>query len=246
MRGKPLVLLLPLVGLLAATLACSRADVPAPPPPTPTAQESQERETVVIPTEELAPLDVVPTPLPALEPTPTPTPVYLTEEDLVNGDVRLEIPAIGLDEPLRVAEVVTTTSGSMSWIRKSNDPIWIPTWTSYIGAEGVALVWGERQWGPVPMVFTSLDKLEVGDDIIVRSTIEVLHFRVIGSVVVNPDEVWLTFQTYDREAREVRSSQLALLTCTPWGTSRQRLVVFAERVNSPEEEYEELTAYPHP
>lgn len=237
MRGKPLVLLLPF-GLLTATLACVSADVPAPlaPPATPLVVKEEVVTTVL--DAELALQAQVPTPTPTLEPTPEPTPtlIFMTEEELMNGEVLLEIQKIGLSVPIEVAEIVSDGSS----FQKNDNPTWIPQWSQFIGQEGVALVYGERQWGPTPKVFTSLDKLEPGDVITVRSAVKVFHFRVLGSVVIDPSEIWLTFQTYDQEARSLRSSQLALLTCTPWGTARQRLIVFAELIGEEEDLPEEI------
>src|SRR3972149_3899453 len=190
--GKSAIVL-PLLLILAASLACARADVPAQisVPESPTATPFLP-ETAV-PTE--APL-VVSTNEPTTEPTPTATPVptFFLREEVMSGRVVLEIPEIG---------------GGAE-----------------IGNVGVALIYGHRQWGPVGKVFTALNKLEPGDIIRFRYRGEVIEFAVTETVVVEPEQLWPLFFLRDDAALAEGKIQVALWTCTPWGTDWQRLVVF--------------------
>ena len=45
-------------------------------------------------------------------------------------------------------------------------------------------------------------------------------------MVVDPEEVWAIVLEYDQQAKKENISKLILLTCTPWGTNWQRLIVF--------------------
>jgi len=160
MRKSAIVL--PLLLILAASLACARADVPAQisVPESPTATPFLP-ETAV-PTE--APL-VVSTNEPTTEPTPTATPVptFFLREEVMSGRVVLEIPEIGVESGLRMAEEAVAPDGTTYLTKPSEHPLWVPGWGAEIGNVGVALIYGHRQWGPVGKVFTALNKLEPGD-----------------------------------------------------------------------------------
>ena len=230
------VIVLPLLLILAASLACARADVPtsASVPDSPTATPFLP-ETAV-PTE--AP-PVVLTSEPTSEPTPTATPVptFFLREEVMSGRVVLEIPRIEVESGLRMAEVVKKPDGTTYLTKPSEYPLWVPGWGAEIGNVGVALIYGHRQWGPVGKVFTALNKREPGDIIRFRYRGEVIEFAVTETVVVEPDQLWPLFILRDDAALAERKIQVALWTCTPWGTDWQRLVVFAELAtpNSPEE-----------
>ena len=225
---RALALVLTAFALLAASLACARADVPAPTsvpePGSPTALPTE----AIVPTAEPT---MVPTSEPALEPTPTaaPAPVFFLREEVMSGRVALEIPKIGVLAYLRMAEEAMGPNGPY-FTRPGEHPLWIPDWGAEIGNVGVALIYGHRQWGPVPKVFTALDRLEAGDLILVSGEGKTLTFAVSETVVVEPADFWPTFFRYDDAALQEGRIQLALLTCTPWGTARQRLIVFAELV----------------
>lgn len=199
-------------------MACSRGDVPIsalpgvanenyPPTPTPF------QPSAPTPIETSAELGLEPGPIP----TPTPLPAHISREEIGEGTVELEISRIGVLTQLEIGvwEEPPFTRDTPKWIPERSE----------IGLPGVALIYGERQWGPIPKVFTDLDELEAGDPIIVRSPQEELIFTVYETVVVDPDQVWTTIDQF----QERGEAQLALVTCTPWGTAKQRLIVFAAR-----------------
>jgi len=232
---RALALVLAASALLAASLACARADVPAPAPVTITESDPASSGTpptavaeAIVPTAE--PTEVS-TSEPTSEPTPTatPTPVFFLREEVMSGRVALEIPAIEVSTYLRMAEEAMGPNGPY-FTRPGEHPLWIPEWGAEIGNVGVALIYGHRQWGPVPKVFTALDRLEAGDLILVSGEGKTLTFAVSETVVVEPADFWPTFFRHDDAALQEGRIQIALLTCTPWGTDRQRMVVFAELV----------------
>ena len=69
-------------------------------------------------------------------------------------------------------------------------------------------------------IFTFLYKLSVGDEIIVTVDNQQYIFVVYNMTVVDPDDTSVFAQSYD-------DSYLTLITCTPNGTTLQRLVVKA-------------------
>lgn len=172
-----------LVLLLSAQLACSRSAVPFPSPSVTSAEPPALAMETAVPTDARP----VPTLVPTLEPTPTaiPTPVFFLREEVATGEVMLEIPKIGVLAPIEVAEELMGSTGPI-FTRPKDNPLWVPNWGAEIGNVGVALIYGHRQWGPVRKVFTALDKLELGDLILVRYQEKMLEFEVYEVIVVEP------------------------------------------------------------
>lgn len=79
--------------------------------------------------------------------------------------------------------------------------------------------WTNNPW---TRVFALLDKLKTDDVIYLRKDDKVFAYRVTNSIVVSPDEVGVV------RDETLRHNQLALMTCTPVGTTLNRLIVFAE------------------
>ena len=74
-------------------------------------------------------------------------------------------------------------------------------------------------------IFRPLKNIAVGDEIIFRSSRDVLHYRVAKTAVVEPDDVSVL--------RSRPTDVLSLITCYPFhyiGDAPQRFVVHAERV----------------
>ncbi|MEX0888156.1 MAG: sortase [Patescibacteria group bacterium] len=213
--------------LMLASLACTRGDVPVPVAIPTEGGELVEptAEPTLVPAEPTA--APTPTAVPTLEPNPLPAPVFFLREEVMSGRVALEIPKIGVTSYLRMAEEAMGPNGPY-FTKPGEHPLWIPGWGAEIGNVGVALIYGHRQWGPVPKVFTALDRLEIGDTISVIGEEKTLTFTVSESVVVDPENFWATFFRSDDAALQEGRVQIALVTCTPWGTARQRLIVFAE------------------
>lgn len=219
-----------LVLLLGAQLACSRGDIPMPTPVPNSVEPTALPTEIAVPTE--SPTEVPtaePTAAPTLEPTPitAPAPVFFLREEVMSGRVALSIPEIGVLTYLRMAEEAMGPNGPY-FTKPGEHPLWIPEWGAEIGNVGVALIYGHRQWGPIPKVFTALDRLKIGDTISVTGEGKNLVFAVTETVVVEPGQFWPTFFAHDDAALRDGRIQIALLTCTPWGTSRYRLLVFAD------------------
>lgn len=201
-------IVLPLLFIAAAQLACARADVPIITPVRSPATPTPFQPLSPTPVEALAEINP--------QPTATPLPAHISREEIEEGTVMLEIPRIGISVNLEVGEWEEPPFAR-------NTPKWISE-LGGIGLPGVSLIYGERQWGPIPKIFSNLDDLQSGDLIIVRSSQEELTFVVSETVVVDPGKVWTTVD----EFREKGGGQIVLVTCTPWGTSRYRLLVFAD------------------
>jgi LPXTG-site transpeptidase (sortase) family protein len=124
---------------------------------------------------------------------------------------QLTIPAIGLSETVR-------SGVSLSVIDRG-----VAQWAGTVGAggDGNVVLAGHRTTHTHP--FEHIGDLEVGDLIYLTdgSGFDVMY-RVSNSFVVDPSEVWITFDT--------DHPTLTMFACHPKGSSRFRIVVTADLV----------------
>lgn len=95
--------------------------------------------------------------------------------------------------------------------------------TALPGQPGNAVISGHRTTYGAP--FLHLDRLDVGDPIVVETALGTHVYQVVDSFVVDPGDVWVTGQ-WD-------GAWLTLTTCEPVLSSAQRLVVVATLVAGP-------------
>ncbi|WP_353065548.1 class C sortase [Arcanobacterium hippocoleae] len=72
-------------------------------------------------------------------------------------------------------------------------------------------------------MFTNLDKMRIGDDIVIEVFGEVLVYRTVETKIVNPDDTESIKADPDRDL-------LTLVTCTPLGINSHRILVTGERI----------------
>ena len=132
---------------------------------------------------------------------------------------RIIIPKLGLDAPViynvALGQILTELEGGVVHFAATAEP----------GQIGNAVLFGHSSnypWaaGEYKTVFALLDKLVVGDDIILPYTNQRYRYKVVESKVVRPSEVSVLGKT--------SFAQLTLITCYPVGTARNRLVIRAE------------------
>lgn len=85
-----------------------------------------------------------------------------------------------------------------------------------IGEQGNYVLLGHRNY-VYGHFFRNLDKLNVGDEVIIQKDTETFTYIVYESFVVSPEEVWVLEQTQD--------AIITLITCTPVGSYTDRLIV---------------------
>ena len=85
-----------------------------------------------------------------------------------------------------------------------------------VGQPGNYVLLGHRNY-VYGHFFRNLDKLEVGDEVIITKDEETYTYVVYESFVVKPEEVWVLEQTED--------AIVTMITCTPIGTYTDRLIV---------------------
>ncbi|MBN2015916.1 sortase [Candidatus Dojkabacteria bacterium] len=97
----------------------------------------------------------------------------------------------------------------------------------YPGEQGVSVIFGHRRYHlpPAKDTFYNLDKVNIGERVeISLSDGTWLEYTVIETKIINPDEI-------NNEINEQTDKYIVkFVTCTPLGTSSQRLVVVCERV----------------
>ena len=71
-------------------------------------------------------------------------------------------------------------------------------------------------------MFKNIDRLQVGDEMYIQNFRETLHYKVVETTIIMPDEV-------DKILIQDGRDMVTLLSCHPYGQNKQRYVVYCER-----------------
>lgn len=144
----------------------------------------------------------------------------IEEDDVEQDDIKSDkaIGVLRIDKLNLLAQVFDNTeSGSLydgvGVIESTDLPSSKPGTTCAIA--------GHRGGVNEELSFLNIDKLEVGDEIKITTKDEVLLYKVTGSEIIEPDD-WSKF------TREEDKSKLVLMTCHPYPTDKERLLVYSE------------------
>jgi LPXTG-site transpeptidase (sortase) family protein len=99
-------------------------------------------------------------------------------------------------------------------------------WSALPGQPGNAVISGHRTTYGAP--FNRIDELEPGDTIDVETLIGTHTYEVVGTIIVEPQDVWTV--------RDRDGAWLTLTTCHPEFSAAERLIVFAKLVGGPNAE----------
>ena len=142
------------------------------------------------------------------------------EDDIERDDIKSDkaIGVLRIDKLNLLAQVFDNTeSGSLydgvGVIESTELPSSKPGTTCAIA--------GHRGGVNEELSFLNIDKLEFGDEIKITTKDEVLVYKVTGSEIIEPDD-WSKF------TREEDKSKLVLMTCHPYPTDKERLLVYSE------------------
>lgn len=142
------------------------------------------------------------------------------EDDVERDDIKSDkaIGVLRIDKLNLLAQVFDNTeSGSLydgiGVIESTDLPSSKPGTTCAIA--------GHRGGVNEELSFLNIDKLEAGDEIKITTKDEVLVYKVTGSEIIEPDD-WSKF------TREEDKSKLVLMTCHPYPTDKERLLVYAD------------------
>lgn len=144
----------------------------------------------------------------------------------VSSDPRLIIPKLNVDVPIRfgvsLSEVMSAMNNGVAHYRLNGA-------SAYPGQIGNFIITGHSAGdvyssNPYKYIFSGLERLEEGDLIYVNYESKRYTYSVVKKEVVEPTNV---------QALIVQTDQpiLTLVTCTPLGTSRYRLLVTAKQIS---------------
>lgn len=144
----------------------------------------------------------------------------------VSPDPRLIIPKLNIDVPVHfgipLSQVMSTMNNGVAHYR-------IAGASAFPGEIGNTVITGHSAGdiyssNPYKYIFSGLERLEDGDLIYINYNSTRYTYRVIKKEVVEPTNVAALVVDTDKPL-------LTLITCTPLGTSRYRLLVTAEQIS---------------
>ena len=165
----------------------------------------------------VSPGNVPPSEIEALDPTITQT---------VSSNPRLIIPKLNIDVPIKFD---VPLSGVMAAMNEGVAHYRIAGASAYPGEIGNFIITGHSAGdvyssNPYKYIFSGLERLEDGDLIYVNYNSVRYTYSVIKKEVVEPSDVAALIVQTDKPL-------ITLVTCTPLGTSRYRLLVTGEQIS---------------
>ena len=150
-----------------------------------------------------------------------------TNNTQVSADPKLVIPKINVDVPV-IYNVGYDHDSQMNAMQKGVAHFAIPGADSVPGQVGNTVLSGHSsndlfEPGDYKFVFAQLDKLQTGDTIYVNYNSVRYTYSITKKQVVTPSDVQALYGYTDKP-------YLTLITCTPLGTSKNRLLVTAEQI----------------
>ncbi len=151
-----------------------------------------------------------------------------TSNTQVSSDPKLIIPKINVDVPV-IYDTTPDYNSMMAAMAKGVAHFAVPGADSVPGQIGNTVFSGHSsndlfEAGDYKFIFAQLDKLQNGDTIYVNYNSVRYTYSVIKEQVVKPDNVQALYGYNDKP-------YLTLITCTPLGTSLNRLLVTAEQIS---------------
>jgi sortase A len=146
----------------------------------------------------------------------------------VSPEPRLIIPKINVDVPV-VYDVGSDYDSQMAAMTSGVAHFAVPGASSHPGQTGNTVIAGHSSndlldTGDYKFIFAQLDKLAIGDTLHANYNSRRYTYTVTKKEVVNPNEV-------SKLVYPTTKPILTLLTCTPLGTSKYRLLVTAEQIS---------------
>lgn len=151
-----------------------------------------------------------------------------TGDATVSADPRLIIPKINVDVPV-VYDVGNDYTSQMAAMANGVAHFAVPGASSHPGQTGNTVLSGHSSndlfdGGDYKFIFAQLEKMAVGDTVYANYQGKRYTYVVTKTEVVKPSEV-------SKLVYPTTKPVLTLITCTPLGTSRDRLLVTAEQVS---------------
>lgn len=204
------------LALAGALVACSRSEGSEPAVATPSTIVTTSSSTTSSSTSSTtsSTTTTVYTGPPTLAPGATlPIPVYPPGPGHVDPEIyigEMEIPAIMLKSAINFGVTDATLDRGVGWWPDTARP----------GEVGNVVLGGHRTSWPRP--FRYVDLLEPGDEIVFTTETGRFVYAVSRTEVVYPDAMWIVDQT--------DQATVTLFACHPVGSTKQRIVIFADYV----------------
>lgn len=162
---------------------------------------------------------------PVIETSPTPTATVLPTPIAIKEPAHIVISKIGVDVAVQwdvdAADTIPALDYGVAHLKGS----------ARLGQVGNVFITGHSSdyaWkkNPFAAVFSLLPKLVPGDTITVRENGQAFVYRVTSTRIVKPTQVEV--------ANATSTPVLTLMTCYPIGTTRDRYIVQADLISSPQ------------
>lgn len=144
---------------------------------------------------------------------------YLAQLNLTEVMCYVEIPKIDVKLPMYHGTSAEVLARALGHLQGSSMPV---------GGEGTHCVITGHSGLPNALLFTNLEKLELGDMFYITVLGQTLAYQVDDISIVEPNDT-SKLQIFPGE------DYVTLLTCTPYGINSHRLLVRGTRVEMPEE-----------
>ena len=150
-------------------------------------------------------------------------------EAYVPTGATLSIPSIELNAPIVTIGIRAFANGAVTWdTSQIESEVGFLDGMSWFGQGGNTVLGGHSELADrVPAVFYELDRVAVGDEIIVTANGTEIHYQVTDTFTVNQSDLSILYPTSDE--------QLTLFTCDIEsynnGSYNRRDVVIATRIN---------------
>lgn len=127
----------------------------------------------------------------------------------------ISIPKLELEMPLYLGATDENMAKGAAVLSETSIPIG--------GANTNAVIAGHRGWGGASY-FRYITDMTVGDEVIITNLWETLHYRVVGTKIIEPHEIEAILIQPGRD-------MVTLLTCHPYASGgKQRYLVYCQRV----------------
>ena len=129
----------------------------------------------------------------------------------------ISIPKLNLEMPLYLGATDENMANGAAVLSETSIPIG--------GTNTNAVIAGHRGWGGASY-FRYITDLTVGDEVIITNLWETMHYRVVGTKIIEPHEIENILIQPGRD-------MITLLTCHPYASGgTQRYIVFCKRAAS--------------
>lgn len=156
------------------------------------------------------------------------TPINPSVTESVSAENRLIIPKINVDVPVHFG-ISNDENTVMDAMNNGVAQFAIPGASAVPGENGNVVITGHSAGdiyssNPYKFIFSGLERLTPGDLIYINYNSKRYTYKVTGDDTVEPTDVAALLTGSSKP-------MLTLVTCTPLGTSRYRLLVFADQIN---------------